>query len=96
MIKIITPYRNCYYVNEKGFLSNNQDSFSGDWVFKGIKSVKSNLFISFSELTKDRLKSLTLLYKNSHPKFTIVDIDHGTTRIHGNTIYHGVGEILFY
>lgn len=29
-------------------------------------------------------------FKNGKPRFTLTDLDHGTSRIHGNTAYHGI------
>lgn len=34
-----------------------------------------------------------LLYKNGKPKYTLVDVDHGTRRLHGNHLYNGVSDI---
>jgi hypothetical protein len=96
-IKITTPYNDVYLVNEKGEISTKQTNweFSGNWLFLGIKSVKSNLFIPFASLNKDLLKETDLLYKNKRPKFTIRDKDHGTVREYGNTALHGIKYISF-
>lgn len=96
-IKIITPYYDVYLINEKGEISTKKTNweFSGQWTILGIESVKSNFFIPFKDITEENLKSLQLLYKNGHPKFTVRDLDHNTTRTWGNTIWHGIKHISF-
>lgn len=35
----------------------------------------------------------SLLYKNGKPRYTLIDVDHGTRRIHGNHTHHGVADV---
>jgi len=65
---------------------------SGQWKFLGLHHVKRNEFIPFESMTPERVKGLTLLYKNGKPQYTVMDLDHGTRRIWGNT---GVRAIWF-
>lgn len=34
-----------------------------------------------------------LLYRNGKPRYTLVDLDHGTRRTHGNTEHHGIQSV---
>lgn len=93
---ITTPYGNRLPVTTQGFIgSQNGNNFSGDWLLKGIRNVRSSEFIPFSQITPDRIKSLQLLYKNGNPRYTGVDIDHGSQREWQNTKYHGIQSISF-
>lgn len=91
LLIIYTPYGDRFKVNKKGELTQKDSSFYGDrWLFLGLSHVKRNEFIPFRDLTTDRIKSLSLLYKNGKPQYTVRDKDHGTVREWGNTRYHGV------
>ena len=93
---IYTPYGVTYEVNGLGEIrTKNSGSFSSTWKVQGLESVKSNFYIPFKSMTKERIESLQMLYKNGNPRFTIRDLDHGTTRVWGNTKYHGVKRIEF-
>lgn len=97
LFKIYTPYGNTYTVNELGQISRTDMAFtpSDNWKIQGIESVKSNAYIPFSKITKENIAHLQLLYKNGNPKFTVRDLDHGTTRVWGNTKVHGIKSIQF-
>lgn len=95
---IITPYGNKYRINSEGLItqySNNE--FSGNWKFVNMTSVKSNNYIPFKSITEKSINDIrrNLLYKNGNPKWTVTDIDHGTTRVWGNTTVHGIKSIFF-
>jgi len=92
---IYTPYGNTYFVNHEGLITTKQCNFmfSGSWKFVGLVSVKSNYRITFADLSKETKPDL--LYKNGNPKYTVRDLDHGTTREWGNSQVHGVNNILF-
>ncbi len=86
MLTIYTTFGKTYKVNEKGQIMRTDMRFtpSGTWVLLGIQHVKAtNTFIPISELTPENIKSISLLYKNGNPKFTMVDKDNGTKRVWG-------------
>lgn len=98
--EIITPYNDVYAVNYLGQITKKSNigtnyGFSDGWKIKGIEHVKKSWFIPFNKMTKDFIKELPLRYKNGHPQFTVRDLDHGTTRTWGNTVYHGISQIRF-
>ncbi len=97
LFKIYTPYGNCYTVNELGQIGRTDMPFtpSDSWKIQGIASVKSNAFMPFNKITKENIATLQLLYKNGNPRFTVRDLDHGTTREWGNTKAHGIKSIQF-
>ena len=68
---------------------------SGQWIFEGLKHVKFRGFIPFVALTKERVRDLNTCWKNGKPCYTVMDTDHGTRRIWGNTEYHGVSRIWY-
>ncbi len=98
IFRITTSYGKSYVVNAKGELAQgtfeNHSPFSGQWLFLGIIKVNAirTGFISFERLRNGE-KPIEMLYKNRNPRFTIVDSDHGTTRIHGSTKCHGIESI---
>lgn len=97
MLHISTPAGEVYNIDKsfniirtdiKGFKA------SGEWKLIGIADVRSMKLVVSANRIKVWLKSKKpLLYKNGHPKYTIIDFDHGTTRVWGNTIYHGIKRI---
>lgn len=95
LFEITTPYGATYQINEAGEISNNGLNPSGNWKIKGIEHVRRSEFIPFSEMTKEKIESLDLLYKNGNPQWTVRDLDHGTVRTWGNTIWHGIKSIYF-
>lgn len=95
MLHISTPYGDHYEVNASGQISYPGLKPSGQWRMLGIQHVKANFFIPFAQLTPERVKNLTLLYKNGHPQWTVRDSDHGTTRVWGNTHAHGIKYLYF-
>ena len=94
---LYTPYGNSYKINaENGFMTQSgNDSFSGQWIFMGLRHVKRNEFIPLKALTPEKLASLNLRYKNGNPQYTVQDLDYGTQRIWGNTSVHGVGRLYY-
>lgn len=98
MMRIMTAYGNTYRIKANGdFVRTDIPGFkpSGQWKLLGIHHVKMNVFIPFKSLTPARVSRLPLLYKNGHPQYTIVDLDHGTRRVWGNTQVHGIRSITF-
>lgn len=97
MLHIICPSGDHYKVDKdfniirtdiKGFKASSQ------WKFLGIALVTSNRFAVKADNIKSWLKKKQpLLYKNGHPRYTVIDLDHGTVRIWGNTVYHGIQKI---
>ncbi len=96
MIKIMTPLT-CYEIDKQANITTrNGGVASGKWKLEGIRHVKkTNWFIPFDKLTPELVYELPILYKNGNPQFIMQDNDHGTTRIHGNTKYHGIQALRF-
>lgn len=97
MLHILIPLGDVYNIDKdfniirtdiKGFKA------SGQWKLLGITLVTGNSIVVPAAKIKSWLKlKKPLLYKNGHPRYTVVDFDHGTRRIWGNTIYHGIQRI---
>jgi hypothetical protein len=102
-IVIGTPYGNAYVLDEQGRVleysnglnkRNATEEQKNTWIITGAwfyKSFGRMGFLSFAELLK--LQSDTLVLKNGKPKYGLRDIDHGTSRIHGNKDVHGISYI---
>ena len=101
--KITTPYGNCYQLDSSGNVikySNGLDktnSTSSDiqtWRVLGIVEL-----LPFGRLGNliplpQAVNIKNFSFKNGKPKYTVVDLDHGTERIVGNTKYHGVSKVF--
>jgi hypothetical protein len=66
------------------------------WKIAGLERIKAFNRLEFIPL--ERVPELLqsgedLRFKNGKPRFTVRDLDHGTTRIWGNWKWHGVGSI---
>lgn len=59
----------------------------------GIDHVKRRSFVPLAQLMEHGAEGLTMRYKNGNPQWTVRDRDHGTTRVWGNTVYHGIVDI---
>ena len=96
-LHISTPYGDCYTVNEKGEITKGRDMTpSGQWKLKGIRNVLHDWdYISFKELTPAKLKTLKLTFRSGHPRYTMVQIDYGTSSEVGNTDVHGIASMYF-
>jgi hypothetical protein len=96
MLHITTPYGKHYIVNDEGMITQEGRSFSGQWRMVGLAYTGPGFragkrFMDFEELTPEVIKNLNYRYPTSgNPKYTIIDFDHGTLRLWGNTQYHGV------
>jgi hypothetical protein len=100
--KIVTPYGGWYKINERGMVYASDNGFKCDPV-KGdghqwdiIGGTSTHPFARLQVVPIHELASMSskeLLYKNGHPRYTIVDIDHGTMRVHGNTKVRGIKSI---
>lgn len=98
-IHVITPYGTKYVINAKTgkFIQYNEHVFDKNdghqWdcigigeilPFGNIRRLPFQNFISMAE------NGEKFTFKNGKPKYTLIDADHGTVRIHGNTKYHGI------
>jgi len=101
--KIYTPYGDIYELSKDGYVlkcNNRLDKTNASiqdlktWQIIGIEEILpfNNLgrLISISEAVN--ISCFT--FKNGNPKYAIIDIDHGTRRIHCNTKYHGIRSIF--
>lgn len=98
-----TPLGEQYHIHENGdiqrldlYPSREPFSASGQWKFLGITHVKRNEFIPLATLWREipgEVNGSSLSYKNGHPQWTVRDLDHGTVRTWGNTVYHGIADL---
>ncbi len=105
MLCISTPYGDHYKIDkDSNFIQYNQCHFDNEnvlaheWKLLGLLPTNCSNFIHlirFNQITPEWIKSHSLSWKNGHPKYTIVDLDHGSTRVWGNTHYHGVRSLWF-
>lgn len=104
MLIITTPYGDTYLVHDNGDISrqNRQTGRyttpSGEWKMLGIEPVRGATqegarFIPLDAITQEWLDLHPLTYNNRNPRYTVVDLDHGTKRTWGNTKYHGIRSI---
>ena len=98
LTRITTPYGTYYDIDKKGNVVRHSNGLNkikssekekATWRIIGMTSTHP-----FASLNVQQLKENDLLYKNGHPRFTIVDIDHGTTRVHSNSKVHGIKRIF--
>lgn len=97
--KIGTPYGHLYETDKNGYVikySNGLNKINGSmneiktWQITGLREV-----LPFNNLgrlipLKEAAELTDIKRKNGNPRYTLEDIDHGTTRIHGNYTIHGV------
>lgn len=97
MLYISTPYGNRYRIEDNGYIVRlDQPGFrpSAGWQFLGLVPVNSTrLAVRREDITAEWLASHPLRYKNGNPRYTVRDLDHGTTRDWGNTKYHWQGTV---
>jgi hypothetical protein len=98
MLNIKTPYGDAYKINSSGFISKLGVEPSENWRMLGLMPVQCwqlyNL-IPLKEITPEWIETHGVLYKNGNPRYTVADIDYGTTRVWGNTRVHGVQYLWF-
>ncbi len=95
MLTITTPYGYRYVVHENGDIQRTdlEHKPSGNWKMLGIVPVRGGAIIPLRQITLEWLDIHPLLYKNGNPRYTVMDLDHGTRREWGNTKYHGIRSI---
>ena len=98
--KITTPYGNSYETDKNGCVvrySNGLDKTKASaeeresWKILGATSTHPFAGVHIIPLVE--LIALPLRHKNGAPRYTIVDRDHGTMRVIGNTRVHGIASI---
>jgi hypothetical protein len=100
---VSTPYGSRYYIHDQGEIecaNGKNGAGSASWRMLGLSSTHSRQFgkmaVHFEDLD-DWLKTAPeILYGNGKPRYTMIDLDHGTQRTHGNTKVHGVSAIRAY
>ncbi len=100
LYRLTTPYGATYYIHEQGRIERGDMPDmrpSDDWRLIGLARTGpgyafGSRVCSFEQLA-DRLDSLQFRYKNGRPRYTVIDFDHGSARVWGNTSYHGVASI---
>ena len=97
VLNFSTPAGACYKVDANGcIISKDTPGMpSGSWIFLGLTHVSKNVVIPFNKITEKFLEDFNPCWKNGNPQYTVLDLDHGTTRMWGNTKYHGVRKIWF-
>ena len=95
MLTIRTPYGEVYKIHDNGDIQrqNVEHTVSGKWKLIGIRKVVGGPITPLASITKEWLATHELLYKNGNPRYTGVDLDHGTHREWGNTKHHGIKSI---
>jgi hypothetical protein len=100
MLQITTATGDSYNITDKGeIIRLDMPGFkpSAQWLLQGIEPVTggASRFIPRVALTRETIAALgDLRYKNGNPRWTMRDLDHGTTRTWGNTKYHGIKSIV--
>jgi hypothetical protein len=97
LFTIETPYGNRYRIHTGGMIERTDMPFtpSDSWRLLGIRHVTRRESYSLNEITPELVGSLPWTYKNGNPQYTVVDLDHGTRRVWGNTKHHGIRRIYF-
>ena len=90
-----TRYGDRYYIHSNGNIERTDMKFapSGQWKVIGIQHVKDSRYVPFDRLSDFLASNPTMTYKNGNPQWTVRDFDHGSTRVWGNTKYHGISSI---
>jgi hypothetical protein len=99
-MKVLTirlPYGRAYTVYPNGDIAHLGTTPSGNWKMLGLSPARGwsfgKLAIPLARVFADEELRSNLLFKNGNPRYTVVDVDHGTQRCWGNTMYHGVRSI---
>jgi len=97
ILEVTTAYGTHYEIDEHGcFLKYDEHKWNcphDSWKCVGVAELLPFGNFRFHNLSSfiGMIKSgQSFRFKNGNPKYTIVDLDHGTKRIHGNTKYHGI------
>ena len=99
---ISTPYGNKYELSKKGYVIKYSNGLNKEnapiedlksWQVLGIVELKP--FGNIGQLIplKEAVKIKNYKFKNGKPKYTGMDLDHGTRRLWCNTNYHGIANM---
>lgn len=95
--EIRTPYGNYYTLNEKGQVMEYSNGFkssgSDSWKVLGLVELKPFGRIGKLIPLSEAVKITCFTFKNGNPKYTAIDLDHGTRRMWGNVRCHGVARL---
>lgn len=97
--ELIDSSRGRYIIHKGGEIERTDQKFtpSGQWLMMGLAHRNGfqfgKLAVRFENITPEWLAANPLLFKNGSPRYTVCDIDHGTTRVWGNRA--GVSSIRF-
>jgi len=95
LLHIFTPYGKQYVVDGEGRI-NGSDAWRLVGLFPTHPFVRNWAhLIPFEDLTPEKIKGLQFRYKNGNPRYTVIDVDHGTVRQWGNTRHHGVHSMWY-
>lgn len=96
---IYTPYGNKYIIDDdNNIIRTDIKDFkpSNKWKLVGVASTHpfcNHYEPHFATLDSIADGSEEALYKNGNPRYTMVDVDHGTIRVHGNSKVHGISRV---
>ena len=77
--------------------------YSEDWLFAGLIKLNGTDRPARPLYPPDSVRMRVasgatfkeMRFKNGAPRYTMIDIDHGTRRMHGNTRHHGIVRVWF-
>lgn len=98
MMHISTSYGDRYNINKRGEIVRENYAFSSNWKLIGLLPTNCSNFchlIPFARITPEWVKSHFLSWKNGNPHYTVVELDHGSTKVWGNTKVHGIRSLWF-
>lgn len=95
---LTTPYGNQYFIHDDNVIerADMPGTQSGQWRFQYVARTDGFAFgcrsnVSLADLADKRTP--VRFARSGNPRFTVADLDHGTTRIWGNTKHHGIGRV---
>ena len=99
VLELTTPNRERYYIHDNGDIERTDIpgfTVSGKWKAVGVASVHP-----FARHYEPHLTTLYAIadgqdkavYKNGRPRYTLVDLDHGTIRVWGNSAHYGIASV---
>lgn len=90
---IVTPYGDRYTIDEQWRISKRGVEPSGQWTLVALGRIGP--FGHVTRVPKEAIANLAdkqwqATFANGKPRYTVIDNDHGTRRIWGNTRVHGI------
>lgn len=97
LLELTKPTGDRYLIHAEGMIQRMDMPFTPtkQWRLIGITLVTGGPMIAYKNITPEWLAKAELLYKNGKPRYTVVDFDHGSQRVWGNTEHHGIKSLRF-